>query len=494
MNMVRRNRLNPEVKEAIKKQREQKAQAQDPLMLKRNDSNENARQFLKQRRRRLRKWDGNWFEYDGAGWCPLDADELYREINRFLDAAQTKVKRGRKTELEDFDPKDSHINAVLKALPTEVGLPSGQPVPCWLDGRSSPDPQGLLPLANGALELETGQFDNVDSDFFAPNALPHSYDPQAWPDEWLRFLNELWPNDPQSIDTLQEVFGLLLTNDTSYQRIPMLIGPPASGKGTITRVLTALVGQHNTADPTLRELGGTHGLLSLIAGGPKKVAIITDVRVSHGAQKATERLLQISGEDRVSVRYVHSSKVWHGKLPTRLVIVGNDVPHLPDSSFALLRRYLLFNLHRSFRDEQDSELSDRLLGELPGILNWAVVGLHRLRQRGHFIEPKSARALRDDVRSISSPLKDFVDEECEVGSIHTHACLARSLIDAWEEWCARKRINPGNDQLFGRRLGDLLRPNFDKKPQYGELVYFGIRHKRRGFFDNPYDYASDDED
>jgi putative DNA primase/helicase len=59
---------------------------------------------------------------------------------------------------------------------------------------------------------------------------------------WLDFLNDLWPDDAESIDTLQEIAGYLLTARTDLQKFFMIIGPPRSGKGTIIRVLTALLG------------------------------------------------------------------------------------------------------------------------------------------------------------------------------------------------------------------------------------------------------------
>ena len=38
------------------------------------------------------------------------------------------------------------------------------------------------------------------------------------------------------MDTLQEIFGYLLTSNTSQQKIFLIIGPPRSGKGTMVRI------------------------------------------------------------------------------------------------------------------------------------------------------------------------------------------------------------------------------------------------------------------
>ena len=74
--------------------------------------------------------------------------------------------------------------------------------------------------------------------FFTPVALDYDFDINAGPPEqWLAFLSQLWPDDPQSVATLQEWFGYCLTLDTRQQKILMMVGPKRSGKGTIARVL-----------------------------------------------------------------------------------------------------------------------------------------------------------------------------------------------------------------------------------------------------------------
>src|SRR5262249_39962955 len=131
-------------------------------------------------------------------------------------------------------------------------------------------------------------------DFFSLSSLDYDFDLNApTPQKWLDFLKQLWPDDPQSIETLQEFFGYFLTCDTSLQKILMLVGPKRGGKGTIARVLHALVGPRNVAGPTLASLATNFGLWPLL---DKTVAIVSDARLSHRTDAAvlTERLLSIS--------------------------------------------------------------------------------------------------------------------------------------------------------------------------------------------------------
>ena len=66
------------------------------------------------------------------------------------------------------------------------------------------------------------------------------------------FLRQLWPDDEESIAALQEFFAYVLSGRTDLHKIMLLIGPTRSGKGTIARVLAALLGKGNVAGPRSR--------------------------------------------------------------------------------------------------------------------------------------------------------------------------------------------------------------------------------------------------
>ena len=66
-----------------------------------------------------------------------------------------------------------------------------------------------------------------------------------------------------------------LTGDTRQQKALLIVGPKRSGKGTIGRILTHLVGTGNVAGPTISGLARVFGLQPLIG---KSVAIVSDAR------------------------------------------------------------------------------------------------------------------------------------------------------------------------------------------------------------------------
>ncbi len=69
--------------------------------------------------------------------------------------------------------------------------------------------------------------------------------------------------------------------------------------------------------------------------------------------------------------------------------------------------------HHSFLGREDLGLQDRLMGELPGILNWALDGLDRLdKQGGFFTQSSASEDLRAEVDRDSSPVTAWVEDRC----------------------------------------------------------------------------------
>ncbi|MCH7779835.1 MAG: hypothetical protein IH848_03240, partial [Acidobacteria bacterium] len=121
--------------------------------------------------------------------------------------------------------------------------------------------------------------------------------------------------------------GYILGGDTRLQKIFLFVGPRRSGKGTIGRVLTGLLGSHNVAAPTMAGIATNFGLAPLIG---KPLGLISDARLSGrtDGQVVVERLLTISGEDSLTIDRKYKEP-WTGQLPTRFVILTNELTSSP---------------------------------------------------------------------------------------------------------------------------------------------------------------------
>lgn len=391
---------------------------------------------------------GGFYRWDAACYRPEDDASVRARVWTFLEGARCEPQKGKQVP---FRPTRSRVTDVLDALSAVCNLPAHVAPPTWLPGASGhPPPREILPVANGLLHLPSGKLLSATPAFFGLNAAAINYDPQApAPKRWLTFLSEVFGDDVEAIETLQEFVGYTLVPETAQQKILLQVGPLRSGKGTIARILTELVGKENVAAPTLASLSSNFGLAPLIG---KPLAIISDARLGSRSDQAAiaERLLSISGEDAITIDRKFQA-AWTGRLPTRFIVLSNELPRLADASGALAKRFVVITHRRSFYGHEDHGLFEKLLPELPGILNWARDGYLRLRERGYFIQPTSSREAIEDLETLGSPITAFVRERCVLAAGHSVSC--QHVYEEWQTWCTQNgRREPGTLQTFGRDL------------------------------------------
>jgi len=238
----------------------------------------------------------------------------------------------------------------------------------------------------------------------------------------------------------------------------LIFGPKRSGKGTIGRIQTKLLGRGNVCAPTLYSLTKNFGLQPLIN---KNLAIVSDARLGKQTDQSTvtERLLSISGEDVQTIDRKYGT-AWTGTLPTRFMILTNELPRIGDASGALPSRFIVLRLTESFYGHENTQLTDRLATELSGILNWAIEGWVRLQRRGHFVQPESANAVIGELEDLSSPISKFIRDRCLIGQ--QFSVPIDELFGAWRKWCESEGASPGTKPTFGRDLRAVL-PHIKKR-------------------------------
>ena len=390
---------------------------------------------------------GTFYLWTGTHYIEAAPEEIRAHVYAFLDGAR---RLNDDDKLVPFNPNKAKVANVLEALAACAQLDGSVRPPAWLDDKRRPDAAEILACANGLLHLPTRTLLPHGPAFFGLNAVDYAYSATAEkPAAWLQFLASIWADDQQSIDTLQELFGLLLTADTSHQKAFLIVGPKRSGKGTIARVLTALLGRENVAGPTLSSLSQNFGLAPLIG---KPLAIISDARLSGktDAHMIAERILAVTGEDGLTIDRKFRDG-WTGRLPTRFFIMTNELPKFTDVSGALASRFVVLRLTKSFFGAEDQALTGKLLIELPATLRWAMDGRDRLASRGHFVQPETAREAVMELEDLASPISAFLRDRCIVRAGNSVECA--SLYNAWAAWCQEQhRDHPGTLQTFGRDL------------------------------------------
>lgn len=418
----------------------------------------------------LARVNESWYQYGNGFFNEVNDETIRHEAWPFLSKAFVEDENGK---LRPMNPGLGAVTGIVDALKSVARLPLSAP-PMWMPGYENGSPLDLLVVTNGILNVHTGELIAHTPRYFSTNGLTFAFDPAATSPSWRAFLDQLWPDDFASQDLLQEWFGYCLTADTRQQKFLMVIGPKRSGKGTIGRILQHLVGMQNFVGPTLSSIAERHGLEPWIN---KLVAIVGDSRsAGKEPQVAVERILSITGEDSLSVPRMYRTAV-NLRLTARITVLSNELLKLGDASGALVGRMLVLKMEHSFFGKEDTGLEERLVQELPGILNWALEGKRRLVARGRFIQPASAAGVLQDTHDINNPVGAFVGEYCELGEGFQESLDA--LFSAWGAWCGAENRHPGTRTVFGKDFKAAFSELHTHRPRDSSgkqrLVYQGIR-------------------
>jgi putative DNA primase/helicase len=407
-----------------------------------------AEQHADARAPRLLYHRGLFYRWTGTNWVEEETRAVLARIYCWLENASYRKDSKAGPDIVPFQPSRPKIANVLEALGAITHIDEHTEIPAWFGDEPWPAAD-TIPMANGLLRLSTRELSPHTPAFFNEHALPFAFDPEAPPPKrWHRFLRELWADDQESIDSVGEIMGYILGGGTAQQKLFLLVGPPRSGKGTIMRVLTALLGPENVCAPTLSSLSTNFGLQPLVG---KALAAISDARLATRADSliAVERLLSISGEDSITIDRKYK-EAWTGRLPTRFMLLTNEIPAFTDASGALASRFVMITLRTSFYGYEDTTLTDRLLGEAPGIFNWCLEGLDRLVGRGHFEQPASAVAALRHLEDLASPVRAFVRDRCVVAP--GLVVDKDELWKAWKNWLEDEGGKPTTKNVFIRDL------------------------------------------
>jgi len=461
-----------------------------------SDPHRLARAFLEQfahpDRCRLVYWRAEFWEWRDGAYVRIALDDMEPRLNRFIKnefnndfsdrLADWIANGGRGKPPVVLHVKPAIVRATLEAMRGIVHIVVDSP-PHWIGSTPCPlaDVRSCVVFRNGIVDLHELTAGGANPLFpptpnlFTMVATEYDFDLNAGPPvEWMRFLESVWTCrtyvsndestsatsatadiattlniDQQSIDCLQDWFGYLLTQDNSYQKILFLKGVPRSGKGTITRILTSLVGKESCVATKLTLLSRPFEFDRWIG---KSVATITDARFQENAHASeiVETILNITGGDSIPVDRKHKSGL-STTLNTRIVMASNEFPRLSDSSQALSSRMIILQMNNSFYGKEDTDLEERLKAELPSIFMWSVVGWDRLRINRRFIEPDASVAEREDMSDLLSPVSRFVKDCCVLGE--KESVKLDELYVAYVKWCEdTEKRKPSSRMSFVKSL------------------------------------------
>ena len=328
--------------------------------------------------------------------------------------------------------KEAHSNEAFAAIQTAtvVDMEGIEYDPTWLVDRLD-DPAHILVVNNGQVNVLTGEFRPPNAELYYHAAAPFDFDPDAQCPRFLEFLNVAAQGEQDWVDQLQAMCGALLVPEICQQHIALLMGETRAGKGLLLSLLHALLGGRVAGSTVTKSLLGEFGLEPLL--GAKQI-VLSEFKIPTGEGKQLCSLLKsISGWDPQSIARKYRKNV-HRVIKAPIWIHGNDKNEImQDNSGGLLARLIPLPFGVSFEGREDMELPSRLMAELPGILNWCLAGVQKLKE--HKGKIPLSRAARDNLQTLerqTTPMRSFV-REC-VDMRDGSATTVERLHQIYSEW------------------------------------------------------------
>lgn len=384
--------------------------------------------------RGLRFWNECAYQFADTHYREVDSSTVRARLYRFLDDCyhNTEDEDG---DITSWDPNKNSVTEVLDAMRAEYMISPEVADETFIDRYGEPAKvgsreRGHISVANGILDVREGTIEDHTSNFFTRFSLPVAWDPDAvdapiW-DEFLRFA---FDGEDKSIRLLHEWIAYLISGRTDLQKMMMLTGQPRSGKDTIVKVIEALLGSPSVCSAKIQDFGNSSfGMSKLI---DSSLCVINEANTKGENQKAlssvslervTSTLKELTGESKVSIprKYIND---WAGYLRTRYMLVGNNSIDFRDNSGAIAGRLLYLRTKRSVYGNEDLRLLDKILEELPAILNRClaiVAEMDKAREAGdnwQFTEAEDGARMRDMVRADASPFDEWVRQYVVVDPI-----------------------------------------------------------------------------
>lgn len=389
-------------------------------------------------------WNGVDYTFDGRCWRGLEHSTVLGM--RVLRDTTLSVKKANET------------TAMIRSLRLFENLAP----PCLLSsGIALP---GHIAFTNGYLnQADVTQQHPVlrphTDDHFILSTLRVAYDPTAVCPVFDRYLASCFPNDLDSIRLVAQMMGYLMVPDNRFQKMFALTGRPASGKSTLTRVISSILGPESMTSTQLAAASTNFGAASWIG---KLACVISEAneggagmgdRSREVAPQLVDLLKSITGGDEVQLDRKNLPP-FVGRLPLRFLLVCNNMPRLIDQSGAFMRRLVLLHFAQSFEANPDETLDVRLGAELQGIVNFALRGLRDLYTEGKFTTPDSSRAVIESCRRQTSPIRGFCEDCLQVVAGATTP--NNEIYEAYRAWCRNAGRHPQNREAVIPQIADTL--------------------------------------
>lgn len=396
---------------------------------------------------------GGWHLYEHGRWRRVERVVLERLAIAWADgeraAARTDAHRVWANKLGNSHRRTNAVRDAAALLQTDVAWDANP----W-----------LLNVANGTIDLRTGQLSPHDPADRLTMQSPVAWDPTASSPVLDRFLGGATGGDDELASYLQRAVGMSLIGQIIDEVFFIVHGPGRTGKTTLLEAVGDALGGYAESVPMATLTAATKEGPSPEVAALRSKRLVKASELSRGAVLAADRVKILTGGDTISARALYQAPVQFR--PTMTIwLATNRLPGVAGDDDALWARVRVvpFTTVADIPDPTVKHHLTDLRSGGPAVLRWAVEGCLDFQAHGlgtcAAVE-RATLAYRTSNDPVT-PVREFVRQRCEhrPGAITPVAALYAS----YTEWCERSGIDRVTTTAFGQHMSALGIPEHRTK-------------------------------
>jgi len=323
-----------------------------------------------------------WFHWDGGYWKPDIENLEMRELSKKLAPIIA-------SEIVNYDDAEKQSEVIKWAQQAKSNsrlagaIESATSDPRVIVGVENWDSdEHLLGVANGVIDLRTGELLKGRPDLYITRRAPVAYTQGMRNVRWEQFIDFATGGDKELQDWLQRAAGYSLTGLRTHDVMFLVYGPAGSGKNTLVEALVKCMGTQQYAWPLDSSIlaqgdGQAHGsdLYHWAELRGRRMVWVDELPESERMKENSVK--KLTGSSEISARSP-GEKPFTFQSRAKLWVTTNHRPIINDD--AMWRRIRPVPLNK-VPENPDPDLKSYIFdpeGALPAVLSWAVEGAIKL--------------------------------------------------------------------------------------------------------------------
>ena len=305
---------------------------------------------------------------------------------------------------------------------------------CHYTGELNPK-KYLINLENCMFHTIKFKVGTHQAKYFSTVQLPIEYDESAKCDTFIKFLHDIFLNDEELINLVQEIVGYCLTTDVKAQSFFIFFGSGANGKSVLCNIIKKLIGKGNYSALSIADLANSFSRADL---KDKLLNISAENESVNNRPFNSQYVKSISGGDEIKAEF-KGKDVFTFQPFCKLIFAVNSLPNFNDKTDGFIRRIKIIPFNATFSIDDgtaDVNIEAKLTKELSGIFNWAIEGLKRLRDNDYrFSKCVAAERAFSDYYETINPYILFWEECIDYNPQSDTVVSKNDVYRAFINWC-----------------------------------------------------------